>query len=175
LPGVGTCVSLHLQAMQIKATLLSDLSSRPKRSAVEGPAFLSTCNRCKSRPLCSQTCHPDRSETKWRTCFSLHLQPMQIKVTLLSDLSSRPKRSAVEGPAFLSTCNRCKSRSRCSQTCHPVDKPKGVVKGVRMRRVARSNSLAMSLETWRHASPLRESFSVESDLPPAIDTDQPRP
>jgi hypothetical protein len=35
-----------------------------------------------------------------------------------------------------------------------------------------SNSLAMSLETWRHASPLRESFSVEKDLPPAIDTDE---
>ena len=45
--------------------------------------------------------------------------------------------------------------------CHPVDKPKGVVKGVDLRRVAMSNSLAMSLETWRHASPLRESFSVE--------------
>jgi hypothetical protein len=57
--------------------------------------------------------------------------------------------------------------------CHPVDKPKGVVKGVQMRRVAMGNSLAMSLETWRHASPLRESFSVERDLPPAIDTDEP--
>jgi hypothetical protein len=56
--------------------------------------------------------------------------------------------------------------------CHPVDKPKGVVKGVKVRRVAMSNSLAMSLETWRHASPLRESFSVEKELPPAIDTDE---
>ncbi|MGA6984051.1 MAG: hypothetical protein WBZ11_21035, partial [Candidatus Sulfotelmatobacter sp.] len=58
------------------------------------------------------------------------------------------------------------------RSCHPVDKPKGVVKGVEMRRVAVSNSFAMSLETWRHASPLRESFSVEKDLPPAIDTDE---
>jgi hypothetical protein len=56
--------------------------------------------------------------------------------------------------------------------CHPVDKPKGVVKGERVRRVAMSNSLAKSLETWRHASPLRESFSVEKDLPPAIDADE---
>jgi hypothetical protein len=37
--------------------------------------------------------------------------------------------------------------------CHPVDKPKGLVKGKRMRRVAVSNSLAMSLETWRRREP----------------------
>jgi hypothetical protein len=33
------------------------------------------------------------------------------------------------------------------QNCHPVDKPKGLVKGKRVRGVAVSNSLAMSLET----------------------------
>jgi hypothetical protein len=38
--------------------------------------------------------------------------------------------------------------------CHPVDKPKGLVKGKRMRGVAMSNSLAMSLETWRQREPL---------------------
>jgi hypothetical protein len=37
--------------------------------------------------------------------------------------------------------------------CHPVDKPKGLVKGERVRRVAVSNSLAMSLETWRQREP----------------------
>ena len=62
--------------------------------------------------------------------------------------------------------------NRCPFLCHPVDKPKGVVKGEGVRRVAVSNSLAMSLETWRHASPLCESFSVERLLPPAIDTDE---
>src|SRR5262249_36025428 len=45
--------------------------------------------------------------------------------------------------------------------CHPVDKPKGVVKGEGMRRVAVSNSLAMSLETWCQREPSQwESFSV---------------
>jgi hypothetical protein len=37
--------------------------------------------------------------------------------------------------------------------CHPVDKPKGLVKGEQVRRVAVSNSLAMSLETWRQREP----------------------
>jgi hypothetical protein len=37
--------------------------------------------------------------------------------------------------------------------CHPVDKPKGVVKGVGMRRVAVSNWLAMSLETCCQREP----------------------
>jgi hypothetical protein len=44
--------------------------------------------------------------------------------------------------------------SRHPPFCHPVDKPKGLVKGKRMRGVAMSNSLAMSLETWRQREPL---------------------
>jgi hypothetical protein len=39
--------------------------------------------------------------------------------------------------------------------CHPVDKPKGIVKGERIRGVAVGNSLAMSLETWRQREPFQ--------------------
>jgi hypothetical protein len=39
--------------------------------------------------------------------------------------------------------------------CHPVDKPKGIVKGERIRGVAVGNSLAMSLETWGQREPFQ--------------------
>ena len=59
--------------------------------------------------------------------------------------------------------------------CHPVDKPKGLVKGERVRRVAVSNSLAMSLETWRQREPFQEIIFQWKLIPPAIDTDKTAP
>ena len=58
----GTCFFLHRQPIQTKA-LPYDLSSRPKRSEVEGSAVLSTPRRS-----CSMVIF-DRSVAKW-TCVA---------------------------------------------------------------------------------------------------------
>jgi hypothetical protein len=47
-------------------------------------------------------CHPDRSVAEWRNLLFSHPLTKLYKSAPPSDLSSRPKRSAVEGPAFLS-------------------------------------------------------------------------
>src|ERR1700733_13058151 len=43
----------------------AEVSSRPERSAVEGPAVLSSTNQSSLRAPPSP-CHPDRSVAKWR-------------------------------------------------------------------------------------------------------------
>jgi hypothetical protein len=84
------------------------LSSRPERSAVEGPAvphgaasfhFVIPTGAKRSGGTCSSSrivilslCHPDRSEAQWRDLqFLTDRHPFT--------LSSRPERSAAEGPA----------------------------------------------------------------------------
>jgi hypothetical protein len=79
--------------------LPSDLSSRPKRSEVEGPAVPPPPQTNLNRSNCPQICHPDRSVAKWRDLqFPPATNQSQPKQPL-SDLSSRPERSEVEGPA----------------------------------------------------------------------------
>ena len=53
---------------------------------------------------CPRTCHPDRSEAKWRDLlFSFNPLTGRSMEALPSPLSSRPERSAVEGSAVQRT------------------------------------------------------------------------
>src|SRR5580698_1961004 len=89
----------------------SPLSSRPERSAVEGSAVQQTYLGKVLRP--KQKCHPDRSGG---TCCSHPTSQISMKASP-SPLSSRPKRSAVEGSAVQQTYLGKVLRPK--QKCHP--------------------------------------------------------
>ncbi len=77
-----------------------NLSSRPERSGVEGPALRPDQQQhfTKAAPLSDLSSRPKRSEGG--TCVAPDQQQDSTKAVPLSDLSSRPERSGVEGPAL---------------------------------------------------------------------------
>jgi hypothetical protein len=77
------------------------LSSRPERSEVEGPAVLSTSHRTYTEALPSPL-----SSSEFVTLFSEGNFSWELAPPLKYELSSRPKRSEVEGSAVRSIDNQ---------------------------------------------------------------------
>jgi hypothetical protein len=79
----------------------TELSSRPQRSEVEGPAVRLSAlpNPPLHTPAPKQNCHPDRSVAKWRDLLFPSATNQPSLREPISPLSSRPKRSGAEGSA----------------------------------------------------------------------------
>jgi hypothetical protein len=146
----------------------TNLSSRPKRSEVEGPAV----SPIKSHhpPLC----HPDRSAAQWRDLlFFLSIRSDgSYKKSPPSPLSSRPERSVVEGSAVslpvltptLQPLSDCFSAGRrlFSRACYCVES------GVEETPV-------VGRGVWGAATPRGSGVWVPFGSTPRPDLDRPRP